>query len=161
VDRREPDPERTAELLACYGIELAGDAGQADEGGVVTRISTAEDPSFGAIVSFGLADLTAELLDDRAYRLAPLTDVEAAGLVRAIRTAPLLLGHQGSEPVDVAALERLLIRVSRLSDDLPEVARLDLQVVARTSGAVVRGARLWLARPPGPRIDHVRRLRPS
>jgi acyl-CoA synthetase (NDP forming)/GNAT superfamily N-acetyltransferase len=161
VDRREPDPERTAALLACYGIELTHDAGQSDDGGVVTRISTAEDPSFGAIVSFGLADLTAELLDDRAYRLAPLTDVEAAGLVRAIRTAPLLLGHQGSEPVDVGALERLLLRVSRLSDDLPEVARLDLQVVARTSGAFVRGARLWLARPPGPRIDHVRRLRPS
>jgi acyl-CoA synthetase (NDP forming)/GNAT superfamily N-acetyltransferase len=161
ADRREAGPEQTAALLACYGIELAGDAEKAEGGGIITRISTAEDPSFGAIVSFGLADLTAELLDDRAYRLAPLTDVEAAGLVRAIRAAPLLLGHQGAEPVDVAALERLLLRASRLSDDLPEVARLDLEVVARASGAVVRNARLWPARQPGPRVDHVRRLRPS
>ncbi|MEV5748628.1 GNAT family N-acetyltransferase [Actinoallomurus sp. NPDC052308] len=160
VDRRELEPERTAELLACYGIEPA-DGAEADGAGIVTQIRTAEDPSFGAIVSFGLADPTAELLEDRAYRLAPLTDVEAAGLVRAIRAAPLLLGHRGAEPVDVAALEHLLLRASRLSDDLPEVARLELEVVARTSGAVVRSARLWLARPPGPRIDHVRRLRPS
>ncbi|WP_433174276.1 GNAT family N-acetyltransferase [Actinoallomurus sp. CA-150999] len=161
AERRAADAERTAALLACYGIERAGDAAEAGDEGVVTRISTSEDPSFGAIVSFGLADLTAELLDDRAYRLAPLTDVEAAGMVRAIRAAPLLLGHQGAEPVDLAALERLLLRVSRLSDDLPEVARLDLEVVARASGAVVRSARLWSERPPGPRIDHVRRLRPS
>ncbi|GAA4628523.1 hypothetical protein GCM10023196_045220 [Actinoallomurus vinaceus] len=160
-DRREADAGRTAALLACYGIEPAGDAAEVGDEGIVTRISTAEDPSFGAIVSFGLADLTAELLDDRAYRLAPLTDVEAAGMVRAIRAAPLLLGHRGAEPVDLAALEHLLLRASRLSDDLPEVARLDLEVVARASGAVVRSARLWPARPPGPRIDHVRRLRPS
>ncbi|MCO5986306.1 GNAT family N-acetyltransferase [Actinoallomurus spadix] len=161
VDRREIDPQRTAELLACYGIEPAHGAERADGTGVVTQIRTAEDPSFGAIVSFGLADPTAELLEDRAYRLAPLTDVEAAGLVRAIRAAPLLLGHRGAEPVDVTALEHLLLRASRLSDDLPEVARLELEVVARTSGAAVRSARLWLARAPGPRIDNVRRLRPS
>ncbi|WP_406567744.1 bifunctional acetate--CoA ligase family protein/GNAT family N-acetyltransferase [Actinoallomurus soli] len=161
VDRREADPERTAELLACYGIEPADGGEPADGAGIVTRIRTAEDPSFGAIVSFGLADPTAELLEDRAYRLAPLTDVEAAGLVRAIRAAPLLLGHRGADPVDVAALEHLLLRASRLSDDLPEVARLEIEVVARTSGAVVRSARLWVARPPGPRTDSVRRLRPS
>ncbi|GAB3966705.1 bifunctional GNAT family N-acetyltransferase/acetate--CoA ligase family protein [Actinoallomurus acanthiterrae] len=160
-ERRAADAELTAALLACYGIGPAGDAAEAGDEGVVTRITTSEDPSFGAIVSFGLADLTAELLDDRAYRLAPLTDVEAAGMVRAIRAAPLLLGHQGAEPVDLAALERVLLRASRLSDDLPEVARLDLEVVARASGAAVRSARLWPARPPGPRIDHVRRLRPS
>ncbi len=137
-------------------------AGESDAGGVAIRIWTSEDPSFGAIVSFGLADVTAELLDDRAYRLAPLTDVEAAELVRAVRAAPLLLGHQGSDPVDMAALERLLLRVSRLSDDLPEVARLDLDVLARPTGALVRGARLRLARPPGPpRADHARRLRSS
>ncbi|MCO5993664.1 bifunctional acetate--CoA ligase family protein/GNAT family N-acetyltransferase [Actinoallomurus rhizosphaericola] len=160
VDRREADPERTAELLACYGIEPADGGEPGDGAGIVTRIRTAEDPSFGAIVSFGLADPTAELLEDRAYRLAPLTDVEAAGLVRAIRAAPLLLGHRGADPVDVAALEHLLLRASRLSDDLPEVARLEIEVVARTSGAVVRSARLWVARPPGPRTDSVRRLRP-
>ncbi len=157
IGQGEPEPARTAELLACYGIEIA-----TGDGGVAIRITTAEDPSFGAVVSFGLAGVTAELLDDRAYRLAPLTDVEAAEIVRAVRTAPLLLGHQGAEPVDTAALELLLLRVSRLADDHPEVARLDLDpVLAGPEGAVVCGARLSLARPPGRRAEHARRLRPS
>jgi acyl-CoA synthetase (NDP forming)/GNAT superfamily N-acetyltransferase len=159
LDGAEPTPERTAALLACYGIEIAG-AGDGD--GIATRITTAEDPSFGAIVSFGLADVTAELLDDRAYRLAPLTDVEAAEIVRAVRTAPLLLGHQGAEPVDLGALEDLVLRAARLADDLPEVARLDLEpVLAGPAGAVIRGARLRVARPPGRHAEDARRLRSS
>ncbi|REE95433.1 GNAT family N-acetyltransferase [Thermomonospora umbrina] len=143
-------PEQAAELLACYGVTV----GAGDEKGVSTRVVTMEDPSFGAIVSFGLSGVTAALLDDRAYRLAPLTDVEAADLVRAIRTAPLLFGHQGTDPADVAALERLLLRVSRLADDLPEVARLILDPVrAASHGATVGNASLTLARPPGPRPE--------
>jgi acyl-CoA synthetase (NDP forming)/RimJ/RimL family protein N-acetyltransferase len=166
-------PEQTAEVLACYGIEIETDetveADEADEaeralgagGGVATRITTTEDPSFGAVVSFGLSDVAAELLDDRAYRLAPLTDVEAGELVRGVRTAPLLFGHRGAEPVDVAALERLLCRVALLGDDLPEVARLVLDpVVAAPAGAFVRSATLALSRPVGPRYDMgPRRLR--
>ncbi|WP_067458605.1 bifunctional acetate--CoA ligase family protein/GNAT family N-acetyltransferase [Actinomadura macra] len=142
-------PEQASELLACYGIELAEGGG-----GVPTRIVTMEDPSFGAVVSFGLADETAALLDDRAYRLGPLADVEAAELVRAIRTAPLLLGHRGAEPVNVAALEELLLRVSRLGYDLPEVARLELNpVMADASGAAVTQVSLRLERPLGPRPE--------
>jgi acyl-CoA synthetase (NDP forming)/GNAT superfamily N-acetyltransferase len=157
VDEDRPGQEHVAELLACYGIEIVPEGT-----GTAVRISTAEDPSFGAIVSFGLAGVTAELLDDRAYRLAPLTDVEAAELVRAVRAAPLLLGHQGTEPVDLAALEDLLLRVSLLADDLPEVARLDLAtVLAGPSGAVVCAAGLRLERPPWRRTDNSRRLRPS
>jgi acyl-CoA synthetase (NDP forming)/RimJ/RimL family protein N-acetyltransferase len=157
--RPEPAPEQTAALLACYGIALGADAG---EDAVPTMITTSEDPSFGAIVSFGLADVAAELLDDRGYRLAPLTDVEAAELVRAVRTAPLLLGHQGARPVDTGALEDLLLRASRLADDLPEVTRLDLSpVLAGPDGAVVRAARLRVGRPPGRAPEDARRLRSS
>jgi acyl-CoA synthetase (NDP forming)/RimJ/RimL family protein N-acetyltransferase len=157
-------PEQAVELLACYGITIAaGDADRAGAGGsgVATVVTTMEDPSFGAVVSFGLSGVLADLLDDRAYRLAPLTDVEAAELVRAIRTAPLLFGHRGAEPVDVAALELLLRRVARLGDDLPEVARLVLDpVVAAPAGVFVGGAALSLAVPVGPRYDAgPRRLR--
>ncbi len=151
-------PEQAAELLACYGIEVDRDDARA---GVPTRIVTMEDPSFGAVVSFGLADETAALLDDRAYRLGPLSDVDAAELIRAIRTAPLLLGHRGAEPVRVSALEELVMRVSRLGFDLPEVARLELNpVVADGSGAAVRDVALRLERPLGPRPElGPRRLR--
>ena len=141
---------QAAELLACYGIQVTANG----SGGVPARIVTMEDPSFGAVISFGLADETAALLDDRAYRLAPLTDVESAELVRAIRTAPLLLGHRGADPVDVTALEELLQRVARLGYDLPEVARLELNPVqVSTSGASVREVQLRLERPIGPRPE--------
>jgi acyl-CoA synthetase (NDP forming) len=142
-------PKQTAELLACYGIDVA-DGGD----GVPTRIVVREDHSFGALISFGIADETADLLDDRAYRLSPLADAEAAEMIRAIRTAPLLLGHRGAEPVDVGALEELLLRASRLGYDLPEVARLELNpVMACGAGATVRSAALTLERPLGPRPE--------
>jgi acyl-CoA synthetase (NDP forming)/RimJ/RimL family protein N-acetyltransferase len=144
--------EQAAELLACYGIPVVERSADEVGDGVEARITTIEDPSFGGVVSFGLADVAADLLDDRAYRLTPLTDVEAGEMVRAVRTAPLLFGHHGAKPVDVAALEHLLLRVSRLGDDLPEVARLELDpVAATTSGVHVRRVELHLARPVGPR----------
>ncbi|MFC9972897.1 GNAT family N-acetyltransferase [Spirillospora sp. NPDC127200] len=150
----EATARQAAELLGCYGIEVSDGSAAEPAGAVPVRIVTTEDPSFGAVISFGLADETAALLDDRAYRLAPLTDVEAAELPRAIRTAPLLLGHRGAEPVDVAALEDLLLRVSRLGDDLPEVARLELApVMVGAKGAVVERIALRLEPPRGPRPE--------
>ena len=145
----EVAPEQAAELLACYGIGLAGGTD-----GVATRIVVREDPSFGALISFGIADETAELLEDRAYRLSPLADAEAAEMIRAIRTAPLLLGHRGADPVNLGALEELLLRASRLGYDLPEVARLELNpVMVGRSGVAVRAVTLTLERPLGPRPE--------
>jgi acyl-CoA synthetase (NDP forming) len=97
--------------------------------GVATVVEIVDDPSFGALVSFGLGGVATDLLGDRAYRTLPLTDLDAAELVRAPRAWPLLNGYRGSEPVDVAALEDLLLRVARLADDLPEVLRLRLEPV--------------------------------
>jgi acyl-CoA synthetase (NDP forming)/GNAT superfamily N-acetyltransferase len=97
--------------------------------GVATVVEIVDDPSFGALVSFGLGGVATDLLGDRAYRTLPLTDLDAAELVRAPRAWPLLDGYRGSEPVDVAALEDLLLRVARLADDLPEVLRLSLEPV--------------------------------
>ncbi|MFI0448620.1 GNAT family N-acetyltransferase [Actinomadura sp. 6N118] len=150
LEKGPPAQEQTAELLACYGITVAPGPSE----GVPTRIVALEDPSFGAVISFGLSDETAALLDDRAYRLAPLTDVEAAELVRAIRTAPLLLGHRGADPVDVASLEELLQRVAKLAHDLPEVAKLVLDPVQVTpTGITVQDVTLRLERPLGPRPE--------
>jgi acyl-CoA synthetase (NDP forming) len=97
--------------------------------GVATVVEIVDDPSFGALVSFGLGGVATDLLGDRAFRTLPLTDLDAAELVRAPRAWPLLDGYRGSEPVDVPALEDLLLRVARLADDLPEVLRLRLEPV--------------------------------
>jgi acyl-CoA synthetase (NDP forming)/GNAT superfamily N-acetyltransferase len=117
--------------------------------GVDTVVRASVDPAVGAVLSFGLAGAPSELLGDIGHRLVPATDRDAAELVRSIRAAPLLFGWRGSEPVDTAALEELLLRVSLLTDDLPEVVAVDLEpVVVAAQGLAVLGAAVRLARPP-------------
>ncbi|MFC3985529.1 bifunctional acetate--CoA ligase family protein/GNAT family N-acetyltransferase [Streptosporangium jomthongense] len=121
---------------------------------VPTVVSVIEDSAFGAVVSFGLGEVTARLLRDEAYRLAPLTSQDAAALVRSPHAAPLLFGEYGYPPVAVEALEELLVRVGRLADDLPEVSRLDLDpVLVGESEVIVLGARAVLSSQHGPRVD--------
>ncbi|WP_371576332.1 GNAT family N-acetyltransferase [Streptomyces sp. NBC_01314] len=117
--------------------------------GVDTIVRTVVDPAAGAVLSFGLAGPASQLLGDMAHRLIPATERDAASLVRSIRTAPLLFGWRGSAPVDTDALEELLLRVSRLVDDHPEVVAVSLEpVVVAPHGLSVLGATVRLARPP-------------
>ncbi|MEW2139578.1 GNAT family N-acetyltransferase [Streptomyces sp. NPDC005409] len=117
--------------------------------GVDTVVRSVIDPAAGAVLSFGLAGVASELLGDTAHRLVPATDRDAAGLIRSIRTAPLLFGWRGSAPVDTSALEELLLRVSRLVDDHPEVIGVSLEpVVVATEGLSVLSATVRVAHPP-------------
>ncbi|MEV6173871.1 GNAT family N-acetyltransferase [Streptomyces sp. NPDC051954] len=117
--------------------------------GVDTVVRAVIDPAAGAVLSFGLAGAASQLLDDTAHRLVPVTDREAASLVRSIRTAPLLFGWRGSTPADTPALEELLLRVSRLVDDHPEVVAVTLEpVVVASRGLSVLSASVRLAPPP-------------
>jgi acyl-CoA synthetase (NDP forming)/GNAT superfamily N-acetyltransferase len=129
--------------------------------GVDTVVRAAIDPAAGAVLSFGLAGAASELLGDTAHRLVPATDRDAAELIRSIRTAPLLFGWRGSAPVDAPALEELLLRVSRLVDDHPEVVSISLEpVVVAQRGLSVLGASVRLAPPPA-RTDLGPRRLPS
>ncbi|MDH6709945.1 acyl-CoA synthetase (NDP forming)/RimJ/RimL family protein N-acetyltransferase [Kitasatospora sp. MAA19] len=117
--------------------------------GVDTVIGATVDPAVGAILSFGLAGAPAELLGDVAHRLVPATDQDVAGLVREVRAAPLLFGWRGAEAVDTGALEELLLRVSQLVDDVPEIASVDLEpVVVAPYGLAILGARVRIAPLP-------------
>ncbi|MFE6404494.1 bifunctional acetate--CoA ligase family protein/GNAT family N-acetyltransferase [Streptomyces alboflavus] len=117
--------------------------------GVDTVVRAGHDPVAGAVLSFGLAGAASELLGDTAHRLIPVTDREAGNLVRSIRTAPLLFGWRGSAPVDTPALEELLMRLSRLVDDHPEVVTVSLEpVVVAQEGLSVLSASVRLAPPP-------------
>ncbi|WP_314176360.1 bifunctional acetate--CoA ligase family protein/GNAT family N-acetyltransferase [Streptomyces winkii] len=129
--------------------------------GVDTVIRAAVDPSIGAVLSFGLAGTPSELLEDVAHRLVPVTDKEAAELVRAIRSAPILFGWRGAQPVDIASLEDLLLRVSRLLHDHPEIVAVDLEpVVVAPRGRTVLGATVRVAEP-SPETDLGRRSLPA
>jgi acyl-CoA synthetase (NDP forming)/GNAT superfamily N-acetyltransferase len=128
-------------------------------GGTEVIIGVADDHMFGSLVVFGLGGVATEVLADHAARLTPLTDVDADKLIRSIRSAPLLLGHRGSPAADLRALRDLLLRVSRLADDLPEVTDLDLNpVIARPDGAFVVDARIKVT-PYQPQDPFLRRLR--
>ncbi|MEV7426748.1 GNAT family N-acetyltransferase [Streptomyces sp. NPDC091212] len=117
--------------------------------GVDTVVRAAIDAAAGAVISFGLAGAPSELLGDLSHRLVPVTDRDAAELIRSIRTAPLLFGWRGSAPVDTPALEELLLRVSRLVDDHPEIVSVTLEpVVVAAYGLSVLGASVRLAPPP-------------
>jgi acyl-CoA synthetase (NDP forming) len=106
--------------------------------GIACVVEAVEDPAFGPIVGFGLGGVATELLGDKAWRPAPLSDADAEALVRAPRAAPLLFGYGGTAPVDVAALVDLLMRVGQLADERPDVKRVLLNpVLAHPSGLTV------------------------
>ena len=110
--------------------------------GLQVSFSVTEDPLFGPLVSFGLAGAPSELLDDRSYGIPPLTDLDAEAMIRNLRSAPLLYGYRGSDPVDVDALQDIIVRLAAMKDDLPEIAELDLEPVSvHGSGFTVLSAR--------------------
>jgi acyl-CoA synthetase (NDP forming)/GNAT superfamily N-acetyltransferase len=117
--------------------------------GVSCVVRSDEDLLFGPVVSFSIAGLPTELLGDIGYRIPPLTDVDVSDLLSSVKSAPLLHGHRGAAPVDVAALTDLVARVSVLADNLPEVASLVLNPVNTHPGGVdVLGAEITLATAP-------------
>jgi acyl-CoA synthetase (NDP forming)/GNAT superfamily N-acetyltransferase len=128
-------------------------------GGTEVIMGVVQEPVFGPLVVFGLGGVATDVLADRSARLTPLTDTDAATLIRSIHAAPLLLGHRGSPAADLGALQDILLRVSRLADDLPQVAELDLNpVIARPDGAHVVDTRVRVL-PAEPADPYLRRLR--
>jgi len=131
--------DSAAELLGYYGIPLreraapvAGDVGVGV--GVELTISVLHDQVFGPLVLFGLAD-DAGGLADRAGRITPLTDSDAEDLIRSIPGAPLRPGPGDTPAAGLAALRDMLLRVSRMADDLPQITELELSpVIARPDG---------------------------
>ena len=104
------------------------------------------DARFGSLVMLGLGGVNTDLFADRALRLLPVTDLDAAGMWRGLKGAPLLTGYRGGPPVHTAAVENLVLRLGRLAEELPEVAELDLNpVLAGPDGVVAVDVKLRLA----------------
>lgn len=101
------------------------------------------DPQFGPVVMAGLGGIFVEVLKDVAFRVVPLTPRDAGDMIRQLRGFPVLEGTRGRPGVDVAALERLILAVSRFAQEHPEVAELDLNpVIAHGTGVVAVDARV-------------------
>jgi acetyl coenzyme A synthetase (ADP forming)-like protein len=112
-------------------------------GGVELLAGVVQDPVFGPLVAFGPGGVLAELIGDVGFRLAPLTDVDAEELVHRGKSGKLLAGFRGAAPGDAGAVVELLHRLSRLAENIPEVAELDLNpVLALSRGCVALDARI-------------------
>jgi acyl-CoA synthetase (NDP forming) len=151
----------SAEAVSEAYRSMAADIGPAMTGGLVqqmaptgveTIIGVVQDPLFGPLLMFGMGGTATELLGDQSFRILPVTDDDAAELVRSLRSSPLLFGYRGAPPCDTEALEAVLLRVALLAAAAPEMAELDLNpVIVSPDGAVAVDARMRV-RPvvPGP-----------
>jgi acyl-CoA synthetase (NDP forming)/GNAT superfamily N-acetyltransferase len=173
-------PGPTADLLGCYGIPLAGsiavpteDAAPAAQrpggrlagalaqplttDGIEVTISVLHEQVLGPLVLIGVTGAADELAD-RAARIAPLTDSDADELIRSVPAAPPPPGRRGAPATGLPALKDLLLRVSRLADDLPQVAELELSpVTVGPGGAQALDARIRI-RAAESRDAYLRRL---
>ena len=98
-------------------------------GGVELMVGVTHDPLFGPLIAFGLGGIHVEILGDVRFRITPLTDRDATDMVREIKGYRLLEGYRGHPPADVEAIEEVLLRVSRLVEDIPEMTELDLNPI--------------------------------
>lgn len=109
--------------------------------GVSCTVVTREDPAFGPVLGFSIGGYVSNLTAEWAFRMLPMTDTDAAELIRQPRTSPLLFGFQGAEPVNTDAIEAVLLRVAKMVEDWPQLHRVELNpLLATTSGCYLLGA---------------------
>ncbi len=162
LDLRGEDQIRVAyqDLESRFGGLMTGVVVQPlAERGTELFAGVVQDDVFGPLVLFGLGGTATEVLADHAARLAPLTDHDVHDLITAPRCAPLLFGARGNGPVDLEGLEQVLLRLSRMAEDLPQLAEADFNPVLATPGQVtVLDARIRLV-PRTSKDPYLRRLR--
>ena len=109
-------------------------------GGIETIIGVTQDPSFGPLMMFGSGGIYAELIKDVTLKLHPITDLDAAEMIHSLKMSKLFEGYRGSPLSDINALQNLLLRVSAMVEDIPEIAELDLNPV----NVMPRGEWCWV-----------------
>ncbi|MFH1060462.1 MAG: acetate--CoA ligase family protein [Pseudomonadota bacterium] len=117
------------------------------KGGRETIVGLSRDPQFGPLLMFGLGGIYVEVLKDVSFRVAPIARADADEMIRGIRSFPLLRGVRGESPADLAALAGVLLGLSSLAHDFPDLAEADINpllVLPRGQGAMAVDARIAL-----------------
>lgn len=118
---------------------------QAPDGGVEVIVGMTRDQQFGPVLMFGLGGIAVEVLQDVAFRIAPLTKRDAGAIIREIKGYPLLTGHRATQAVDLEALEGVIGTVSAFVSETSGVAEMDLNpVLAYVDGTIAVDARIVL-----------------
>jgi acyl-CoA synthetase (NDP forming) len=113
--------------------------------GVEVIIGMSKDEQFGPVMMFGLGGILVEILKDVSFRLIPLERKDAAEMIREIKGYALLKGVRGQPPVNIAALEKLIVKVSDFIDNNPQIKELDLNpLIAYKAGVIAVDARIVL-----------------
>jgi len=102
------------------------------KGGTEVIVGSITDGSFGKLVAFGLGGVLVEVLKDITFRLAPATKEDALSMLDGIQAKEMLHGVRGGDAVNRDALADIIVRVSKLVSDFPEIIELDLNPVFAT-----------------------------
>jgi len=119
-------------------------------GGVEVMVGVTHDPLFGPLIAFGLGGIHVEILGDVQFRITPLTEDDAIEMIRGIRGFSLLTGYRNQQPADTQALEEVLLRISRLVEEIPEIYELELNPIFALppgEGCRIVDARIGVSRP--------------
>ena len=116
--------------------------------GIEVIIGVIKDPSFGPTIMFGLGGVFVEVLKDVSFRVIPIEESDAEDMINEIKGKKLLEGYRGQDPVDVAYLQQMLLKLSDFVNKTPEIQEIDMNpVFAYKDGAVVVDARVILTDP--------------
>jgi acetyl coenzyme A synthetase (ADP forming)-like protein len=113
--------------------------------GVETFVGVSQAPGFGSLIGFGIGGIAVEVWKDVVFRVAPITDADAASMLKQIRGVKLLDGFRGGPTADRAALTETLLRVSRMAQDLSEIQEMDINPLVALEpgkGAIAVDARI-------------------
>jgi acetyl coenzyme A synthetase (ADP forming)-like protein len=112
-------------------------------------VGVVNDGSFGPVIACGAGGTTAEVIKDVAVRITPVTDLDVREMLRSLKTFPLLDGYRGAARCDIDAIEDVLLRVSAMVEEHPEIVELDLNpLIATPDGVVVVDARVRIQDAP-------------
>jgi acetyl coenzyme A synthetase (ADP forming)-like protein len=104
--------------------------------GVETVLGMTFDPGFGPLVMFGLGGIYVEVMKDVAFRVTPISDVQADEMIKSLKSYPLLTGFRGSDPVDLDILKDAIMRLSQMVNDFDEFAEIDINPFIVSSDSV-------------------------
>ncbi len=114
------------------------------------------DPQFGPVVLFGLGGIAAEALSDVCFRVAPLTEADAADMLTELKSAALLGPFRGEAAADRDVLIRTLAGLSRLGMDHPDIAEIDINPLIISGNGSVRAADALVVLKKKPAETHLR-----
>jgi len=113
--------------------------------GTEVIVGSSKDPQFGPVIMFGLGGIFVELLKDVSFRVIPVEQRDAQEMIKEIKGYPLLQGYRGKEPTNISALVEIILKISKLIEENPQIKELELNpILAYKNKAVAVDARIIL-----------------